>query len=219
MIHKEGSFIVASEVDFTKQEGATIIETLIALPLLLLLLMVVLALASFFTETLWVDQTAYNASLLGAELDTGLSVGERSQRISRLAECLSSVHQNEGHKVFLSFDPTPGIAVTPFNPANVTPSVPESRLNKVTVGGTVRNLMNVKLPLQQSVVAVPLVGLSEKTQSPFFAGSQPLGVYGHRDCCGKPTANPPSSCVTTGVYNNPSGCSASNPGFFSTATP
>ena len=210
---------MTSEVDLRKQGGATIVETLIALPILILLLMVVLALASFFTETLWVDQTAYNASLLGAELDTGLSMGERSQRISRLAECLSSVHQTEGHKVFLSFDPTPGIVVTPFNPANVTPSVPESRLNRVDVGGTVRNLLNVELPLRQSVVAVPLVGSTERSQSPFFAGSLPLGGYATRDCCGNPSSVPPSSCVTTGVYNNPPGCSVSDPGFYSTPTP
>ena len=207
---------MASEVDLTKQDGATMIETLIALPLLLLLLTVVLALASFFSETFWVDQTAYNASLLGAELDSSLSLGERSQRISRLAECLSSVHQDEGHQVFLSFDPTPGIVVTPFNPANVTPSAPESRLNRVVVGGTVRNLMNVKIPLLQSVVAVQLVGATERSQSPFFAGSLPSGGYAHRDCCGRPAASPPSSCVTSGAYIMPSDCASSDPGFYAT---
>jgi hypothetical protein len=217
---------VASEVDFTKQDGVTMIETLIALPLLILLLAVVLALAMFFAETIWVDQTAYNASLLGAELDSGLSVGERSVRISRLAECLSSVHQNEGHKVFLSFDPATDIVVAPFNPANLIPADPESRLNKVVVGGTVRNLMDVRLPfrmdvqlplqLQQSVVAVPLVGAKEKSQSPFFAGSTSSGSYAHRDCCGRPVTAPPSSCVTNGAYDIPFGCTADDPGFYAT---
>jgi len=205
---------VGFEVNISNQRGATLIETLIVLPLLIALLMLVLALASFFTETLWVDQTAYNASLLGAELDGTLSIGERSQRISRLAECLSAVHQNEGHKVFLDFDPTPGIVVIPFNPANVTPAVAESRINKVAVGGTVRNLMNVPIPLGQSVVAVPLVGGKDKSLSPFFAGSTSSGSYGLIDCCGNPTSVGPNSCVNAGTYNNPSGCTIADDGFY-----
>lgn len=213
---------MASEVDLTKQDGATIIETLIALPLLLTLLALVLALASHYTENLWVNQSAYNASLLGAELDSGLSMGERSLRISQLAECLSSTHQKDGQNALMSFNPTPGIVVTPFNPANVIPGDPESRLSEVTFERSIKNLMYLEIPTQHSVVAAPLVGTTQRTQSPFFGGSLPSGGYGTRDCCGKLVGSPPSSCVLSGTYNNPSGCSSSDPGFYTssaTATP
>lgn len=178
--------------------------------------MVVLALASLFTETLWVDQTAYNASLLGAELDGSLSMLEKSHRIGKLAECLSTVHQNEGHRVFLDFDPTPDIIVTPFNPANVTPSAPDTRLNQVTVGGTVRNLLNVPINLSQNIAAASLVGSIERSQSPYFAGSGSAGNYGKVDCCGRPGNGVTGSCVSGGTYNNPAGCTINDDGFYPT---
>jgi hypothetical protein len=196
------------------QLGASLLEAAVVLPVMITMLMVVLGLASYFNQTFWVDQTAYNTSLMSSELDSTLNIGEKSSRVAALASKLSMAHQEEGHQTFLKFNPATDIKSRPFNPAVITPGVSsndtvglEKRTTDVEIVGTVKNLMNFPISMSQKVYAQSLVGTTEVSQSTSFAGS---GLSW--DCCGF-LGNQTTPCVVGGAYQNPTGCDTDSVGY------
>lgn len=201
------------------ERGISMISVAICLPFMMLLLLAVMNFAQWFNQAMWVEQTAYNAALMSSELDSSMSNAEKVSAVKEFAQKLYSVHINKDRNDrFLTLDTDP-VEVFPFDPSN-----PGDRLTSVAISGTMAKVMNhgnsisdifrSPLSLKRRVDAPSLVNGNPTVADSNFRGSGGGGSYGSPDCCGQYSGSSPSSCVSGGSYEFPSGCNAQTDGFF-----
>jgi Flp pilus assembly protein TadG len=183
--------------------GAAFIELALAMPVILLLLGAVFGAGALIHQYFWLEQTAYNGSLLSAQLAPRLTQLEKTNRvISRMGQ-LSQVHQGEYREVFMTTNTGSNLQILPSGSNGAT--------TKITFTGDVKssNLSRV-----HAVVEAPVLSPNNLVASSSdFAGSLANGGMGTTDCCGRYGTAPLGSCITGVVYDN-SACTIDDVGFY-----
>ena len=161
-----------SKSDTSNQQGVVLIELAFVLPVMLLLAFGMVTIANYLNQSFREEQTAYNAALLAAYQEGGVSQSAREALISNAVDTLTTAHKVDGIEMFMHTLEAPEIdAYDPTNPATTYP------MNSVAVRGTTRQLIGTFHDYHAPV----LIGSEEVSASPFFASS---GVGSSPNCCG-----------------------------------
>jgi len=190
------------------QRGVSLIGLTAILPLLFLLLWFIMGFGSFLNQAMWVEQTAYNSTVMSAELDSKLTVAQKECAVVEVVNLLKKAHLDGGQKVFINGMRS---SVSPYNPGFADDKDPGTFMTSVEVGGDLINLFNSKLSVVRKVFGRALLTSRPTNDSPTFGSSQSDGKMAKVNCCGN-YGSDSSSCVSSGKYT--SSCSPEDPGYW-----
>ena len=190
------------------QRGASLMGLTAILPLLLFLLWFIVGFGSFLNQAMWVEQTAYNSTIMSAELDSKLTVGQKEVAVGEVVNLLKKAHLDGGHKVFIG-----GMysSIVPYDPGNADDKDPSTFMTSVEVGGVLVNIFNSQLSVIRRVFGRALFTSPPTNDNPTFGSSKRDGTVASVNCCGKYGSNS-SGCVSNKKYT--SSCDPSDPGYW-----
>jgi hypothetical protein len=193
---------------FNSESGVSLIGLTVILPLLLFMLWFIVGFGSVLNQAMWVEQTAYNSTVMSAELDSKLTVSQKESAVVEVVNLLKKAHLDGGHKVFIGGMHS---AVTPYDPGMADDKDPSTFMTSVQVGGELLNLFNSKLSVIRKVFGRALITSPPTNDSPTFGSSKSDGTIASVNCCGSYGSNS-SSCVSGQKYT--SSCDPSDPGYW-----
>jgi len=195
---------------FESQRGVSLIGLSAILPLLFLLLWFIIGFGSFLNQAMWLEQTAYNSTLMSSELDSKLSIGEKEVAVAIVVNRLKAAHLEGGHKKFIGSTYS---TVKPYDPSLSDNSDPGTFLTSVEVGGDLLNIFNSKLSVVRKVYGRSLLTSPPTNDDPEFSSSLKSGNAANVSCCGLYTGGGGGgSCVSAKKYA--SGCNPTDPGYW-----
>jgi hypothetical protein len=157
---------------------------------------------------MWLEQTAYNSTIMSSGLDLKLTVGQKEVAVAGVVNLLKSAHLDGGQNVFLNGTYS---SISPYDPAVADDKDPSTFMTSVEVGGDLINIFNSKLSVIRRVFGRSLLTSAPTNADPMFGSSQENGSTATVDCCGI-YGGSSSSCVSGKNYDK--SCKTTDPGYW-----
>jgi TadE-like protein len=167
------------------QRGVVLVELAIVFPMLMLFAVGMIVYANYFNQSFWADQTAYNAAMISSDLESSLSLDEKTNKVKQVVTDLTNAHQENGINTFMDVIEVPD--VIPYDPSNPS-SDPDARTTSVAVKGITKNSIGTF----HSYKAPVLVSGQNVSRSPFFESS---GQSSEPQCCGEYGGTGTTPCI------------------------